>query len=83
MKLSTHYPPIDLAADGSNLRSVLHLVWDQFRRIALAFNQPDSGATVDRPTTDRVVGQTYFDTSLGIPIWWNGAQWVDATGAVV
>lgn len=29
------------------------------------------------------VGEMYFDTSLGKPIWWNGTAWVDATGAEV
>lgn len=28
-------------------------------------------------------GASVFDESLGKPIWWNGAAWVDATGAVV
>lgn len=29
------------------------------------------------------VGFMNFDTDLGIPIWWNGTDWVDATGTVV
>jgi len=41
------------------------------------------GETVNRPTTGRVVGQPFFDTTLGIPIWWKGAVWVDATGGTV
>jgi len=44
--------------------------------------QPSSGATGARPT-DLRVGQMFFDTTLGIPAWWNGASWVDATGVVV
>lgn len=40
------------------------------------------GNTASRPGTPGSV-QVYFDTSLGIPIWWDGAQWVDATGAPV
>lgn len=27
--------------------------------------------------------ECFFDTNLGKPIWWNGAEWVDATGTVV
>lgn len=45
-----------------------------------------NGTTAARPTGPSaapVVGQPYFDTDLGIPIWWNGAAWVDATGTVV
>jgi hypothetical protein len=44
---------------------------------------PSAGTTALRPTTDLQVGQFYFDTSLGIPIWWNGTNWVNATGTVV
>lgn len=41
---------------------------------------PSSGATVDRPT-DAFTGQMYFDETLGTPIWWTGAAWVDSAGA--
>jgi hypothetical protein len=44
---------------------------------------PSAGTTALRPTTGLQVGQFYFDTSLGIPIWWNGTNWVNATGTVV
>jgi hypothetical protein len=40
-----------------------------------------SGVTANRPTTGRWVGQPYFDTTLGYPVWFDGTQWVDATGA--
>lgn len=40
--------------------------------------------TANRPTTGLVAGfSQHFDTTLGKPIWWNGAQWKDATGATV
>jgi hypothetical protein len=41
-----------------------------------------SGPTTGRPTPS-FVGQPYFDTTLGSPVWWNGAHWVDAAGAAV
>jgi hypothetical protein len=41
-----------------------------------------AGTTAQRPTT-RALGFRYFDNTLGIPIWWNGSDWVDATGSVV
>jgi hypothetical protein len=44
---------------------------------------PSAGTIALRPTTGLQVGQFYFDTSLGIPIWWNGTNWVNATGTVV
>lgn len=49
-----------------------------------------SNTTANRPTTldlslleNSGVGFTCFDTTLGIPIWWDGTNWVDATGATV
>jgi hypothetical protein len=40
-----------------------------------------SGVTGSRPTG--VIGLRYFDTTLGKPIWFDGTNWVDATGAIV
>ena len=42
-----------------------------------------SGITSKRPTTKLFVGRTFFDTTLGKPIWYDGTNWVDATGATV
>ena len=42
-----------------------------------------SGPTAQRPTTMLFQGYPYFDTDLGYAIWWNGAAWVGAGGAVV
>lgn len=39
-----------------------------------------SGPTGARPGFP-VLSEQFFDTSLGLPIWWNGAAWVNATGA--
>jgi hypothetical protein len=41
-----------------------------------------TGTTAQRPTA-RPIGFTWFDTTLGLPIWWNGANWINASGAVV
>lgn len=42
-----------------------------------------SGTTENRPTEHLVVGQTYFDTTLGAPVFWTGSEWVKAnTGEV-
>ena len=38
--------------------------------------------TSNRPATPTLY-QSYFDSTLGHPIWWNGTNWVDATGAIV
>lgn len=38
-----------------------------------------NGATASRPTSS-ILGQFYFDTSVGKPVYWNGTTWVDSTG---
>lgn len=45
----------------------------------LAFH---NGPTAQRPPSPSV-GVVFFDTILGIPIWYDGTNWVDATGATV
>ena len=35
-----------------------------------------SGPTEKRPTEHLVIGQQYFDTTLDMPIFWNGTKWV-------
>jgi len=44
-----------------------------------------AGTTAARPAGLGAgdAGRTYFDTTLGIPIWWRGAAWVNASGTVV
>lgn len=43
---------------------------------------PTVSTTVGRPAAP-VVGQQDFDTTVGKPVWWNGASWIDAAGNVV
>lgn len=45
-----------------------------------------SGALTGRPTSGQYVGMQYLDTSLGTNgkvIWWNGTNWIDASGNIV
>ena len=42
----------------------------------------NSGTTAQRPTTI-ITSFVYFDTTLGIPIFWNGTVWKNASGATV
>ena len=41
-----------------------------------------NGPTTGRPNPPSV-GLEYFDTTLGYPVWYDGTNWVDATGATV
>lgn len=40
------------------------------------------GITSNRPESPSTFA-TYFDTTIGKPIWYDGVKWVDATGAEV
>lgn len=46
----------------------------------VAFVPVLSGTTAARPVANLVVGMSYFDTTLGKPVWYKGPGWVDATG---
>lgn len=42
----------------------------------------ESGITGSRPAGLAAgdVGRTFFDVTIGLPIWWNGSGWIDAAG---
>jgi len=42
-----------------------------------------AGDTASRPSYDSAQSQPYLDTELGKPIWYNGSDWIDATGTTV
>ncbi len=42
----------------------------------------DYGITANRNPSP-TIGRSFFDTTLGKPIWWNGTVWKDAAGATV
>lgn len=42
----------------------------------------NSGTTAQRPT-DPLLAEQYFDTTLALPILWNGTAWIDFTGTAV
>jgi hypothetical protein len=43
---------------------------------------PGNSTTATRPTVT-TVGTSWFDTTLGIPIWWNGSHWINASALSV
>ena len=66
---------------------VLRLYFTQIDSFSQSIAIPASGTTANRPV-DNVqsplsIGQFYFDTTLGRPIWYNGTNWVNASGTVV
>jgi hypothetical protein len=42
----------------------------------------ESGTTAARPASPRT-GETYLDLDINKPIWYNGTNWIDATGTTV
>jgi hypothetical protein len=71
--------------DASGLPSRVSRPWSAwFDGVFLAvFALYQSGTTAQRPTTRLWIGRPYFDVTEGKPIWYDGTQWVDATGAAV
>lgn len=69
------------------LTNALRLYFGQIDNITQALIIPDAGTTAERPintgSPKLQTGQYYFDTTLGIPIWWNGTNWVNASGTTV
>jgi hypothetical protein len=65
------------------LNNVLRLYFTQISSSISGLATPNSGVSAARPALSLQVGQQYFDTTLGIPIWWDGTNWVDATGTTV
>ena len=67
----------------NQMLNVLRLYFNQLNNYTQATATPDYGKTTQRPTANQQIGQFYFDTTLGYPIWWNGTKWVNASGTVV
>jgi hypothetical protein len=69
------------------LNNALRQYFAQVDNFTQATVIPDSGTSAERPvnTGDPKLqtGQYYFDTTLGISIWWNGTNWVNASGTTV
>ena len=67
----------------NQMLNVLRLYFNQLNNYTQATANPDNGSTTDRPGKPLQIGQFYFDTTLGYPIWWNGTKWVNASGTVI
>jgi len=80
-------PPLNsaienLAGAGSKIKAVWQS-WFQLVQIYLA-GLTGSGPTSARPTANLWVGQPFFDTTINVPIYWDGSTWVTSspTGTV-
>jgi hypothetical protein len=64
-------------------QSALRLYFSRLDNYNAAASLIPNGTTADRPTQRLQTGQYYFDTTLGIPIWYNGTAWINASGTVI
>jgi hypothetical protein len=65
------------------LLNALRLYFNQVDNFSQGINVPQTGTTADRPISNLQVGQIYYDTTLGIPIWYNGTVWKNSSGTTV
>ena len=70
-------------AHDNQVLSQLRLYFNQLNNYTQATATPDYGTKTQRPTANQQIGQQFFDTTLGYPIWWNGVKWVNYNGTVV
>ena len=64
-------------------QNALRLYFNRLDQFNISSSTPEYGLTADRPTLGLQIGQFYFDTTLGYPIWWNGTVWKNASGTTV
>ncbi|AGO47391.1 structural protein [Cellulophaga phage phi19:1] len=50
-----------------------------YKNFLLDGDERTSGTTANRPSSP-ATGKFYLDTTLNLPIWYNGTNWIDATG---
>lgn len=71
----------DPAGAGRDLDQAIQQI---YRRVETTGTYHGAGASDARPRPAAAsVGSSYFDSTLGHVIWWNGKQWIDATGKAV
>jgi hypothetical protein len=65
------------------LNQNLRIYFNNLDNFLTVISTPQNGTTANRPTQNLQVGQFYFDTTLGYPIWYNGTVWKNASGTTV
>jgi hypothetical protein len=86
LTLDGAYSTVKADLDAVPLQSLVSLAGGAGLNQITRTNQLNwSDVTAGRPPTP-YTGQQFFDTSLaptGLPIWWDGTQWIDSTGTPV
>lgn len=68
--------------DDANRNNAIEITTDYIKLKTTYAVLERADTTTNRPGSPRI-GQFYFDTDLGLPIWYDGAQWIDAAGNAV
>lgn len=68
---------IGIAIDGNFIKRRYHkdTGWGSVQKILSEGNMPV--ATTSNLKAGKGVGDVIFNTSLGLPMWWNGTKWID------
>jgi hypothetical protein len=65
------------------LNQNLRIYFNNLDAFLTAISTPQNGTTANRPTLNLQVGHFYYDTTLGITIYWNGTVWKNSSGTTV
>lgn len=75
-------PPLKAPLDDGQRVDTAWAAWFD-KAFQILFAQAQSGTTAQRPTVGLYVGRRYFDVTLGLPVFYDGTDWIDAAGNVV
>jgi len=67
----------------NQILNALRLYFTQIDNFSQATSIVRYGTTSQRPAVGQTIGQMYFDTTLGYPIFYNGTKWVNSSGSAV
>ena len=67
----------------NQILNALRLYFTQIDNFSQATSIVRYGTTLQRPAVGQTIGQMYFDTTLGYPIFYNGTKWVNSSGSAV
>jgi hypothetical protein len=70
-----------LGQNGFTARKVTDMPTDALQIVPRKY-VTRSFTTVKRPTTS-ILGESYFDTTVNKPVFWNGTSYKDAAGNVI
>lgn len=61
-----------------SLRGIENELWSGWNKVSTALVYSEETRKLNQNTSS--IGDTYFDTTLNKPLWFNGNDWVDALG---